>query len=88
MIIRCYVECYVYNSVPPTGFLLRLSEGAMDKTNVEKKAFKAPTLVEYGTLSEITENHYKERPFPAESAELETRTQNTENTAIRWALWL
>jgi hypothetical protein len=31
----------------------------MDKTNGEKRALKAPTLMEYGTLREITENHYK-----------------------------
>jgi hypothetical protein len=31
----------------------------MDKTNVEKRTFKAPTLLEYGTLREITENVYR-----------------------------
>ena len=53
------MEWYLYIPTPLASFLLKLSEGAMDKTNVEKRALKAPTLMEYGTLREITENHYK-----------------------------
>jgi hypothetical protein len=50
----------------------------MENNNVKKKPFEAPTLTEYGTLSELTQNHkdkhgghghgwawghYKDRPY-------------------------